>query len=113
MSHPHPQPRTSFSATISAPTPDIGTLSRNDSISGASSSSDSSSGDDSDRGRSHLARPRMSSRKSSGTIIVPRNHQPVADAEDYPPDDARAMSPRRNSEETEAMGEATRSAVRE
>ncbi|MCJ1442025.1 MAG: hypothetical protein MMC23_002517 [Stictis urceolatum] len=82
--------------------------------------SDTSSGsnrsDGSSRGRTRrLKRPPMSSRKSSGTIIVPRDRSTNSDTapEEYPPDDARAMSPRRNSEETEAMEEATKKSLRE
>ncbi|KAI4140090.1 MAG: hypothetical protein LQ340_007925 [Diploschistes diacapsis] len=63
-----------------------------------------------DRGRH--ARPKLGGRNSS-TMIVPRSRANEEDAEqDFPPGDARAMSPRRNSEETEAMEEATRSVVR-
>jgi len=57
----------------------------------------------------------MANRKSSGTIIVPRDRSANSDTDpaEYPPDDARAMSPRRNSEETEAMEEAMRANLRE
>ena len=67
----------------------------------------------SQRGRARPTRPKLTSRKSSGPIVVPRNHIHTEEEIEYPPDDARAMSPRRNSQETEAMEEATRSAVRQ
>jgi short coiled-coil protein len=66
---------------------------------------------DSQRGRS--TRPKLNSRTSS-TIIIPRTSGEIEEVdEEYPPDDARAMSPRRDTAETEAMEEATRIAVRE
>ena len=64
-----------------------------------------------DRGRP--ARPKLTSRHSS-SIIVPRSQANVVVGEEkFPPGDARAMSPRRNSDETEAMEEQARTAVRE
>ncbi|MCJ1339539.1 hypothetical protein MMC09_004829 [Bachmanniomyces sp. S44760] len=58
------------------------------------------------------SRPKLGSRKSSGTIIVPRDHPEVETKyEDYPPEDARAMSPRRNSEEMEKLSVEARAAV--
>ena len=63
--------------------------------------------------RGRHPRPKMGSRNSS-TMIVPRTSTQIEDVEDsFSPDDARAMSPRRNSDETDAMEEATRYAVRE
>ena len=74
----------------------------------------SASSSDSDRGRSSRPkRPPFLTRKSSGTIIVPRSHSSRDEPEEYPPDDARAMSPRRDSAETERLEVATRSALRE
>ena len=59
-----------------------------------------------------LTRPRLTSRKSSGTNIVPRDHPDVEQRqESFPADDARAMSPRRSSYETEKLGQDTRKAV--
>ncbi|KAI4249627.1 MAG: hypothetical protein L6R40_000416 [Gallowayella cf. fulva] len=52
---------------------------------------------------SHLARPQLVSRKSSGTNIIPREAPTAAPPQNFPPDDARAMSPRRSSEETDKM----------
>ena len=63
--------------------------------------------------RGRHSRPRLGSRHSS-TIIAPRSQASAEDVEEnFPPDDARAMSPRRNTEETEQMEEATRTVVRE
>ena len=63
--------------------------------------------------RGRHGRPKLGSRHSS-TIIVPRSQVNVEDAEEnFPPDDARAMSPRRSSVENEELEEATRTVVRE
>ena len=59
-------------------------------------------------------RPMLGSRQSSGTIIISREQQDVVTPSgEYPPDDARAMSPRRNSAETEKLSEAARASVQE
>ncbi|KAL8973370.1 MAG: hypothetical protein Q9197_002396 [Variospora fuerteventurae] len=50
-----------------------------------------------------LTRPRLSQRKSSGTMIIPRDAPTEAPSQEFPPEDARAMSPRRSSEETDKM----------
>lgn len=92
--------------------------------SGSSSISSSGSGDDEEhRGRRRnteeivgsggvvFHRPKMVSRKSSGTIIVPREHPRVELQEGdeiFDQDDARAMSPRRNSEDLEKMSQEAR-----
>lgn len=58
----------------------------------------------------------MGSRKSSGTIIVPREHPRVelkAGDETFDADDARAMSPRRNSEDLEKMSQDARAQLHE
>lgn len=52
------------------------------------------------------ARPRLPSRKSSGTMIISRDAAPVE--MDIEPDDARAMSPRRSSEDIESLGKEAR-----
>lgn len=58
------------------------------------------------------ARPRLGSRKSSGTIIIPRDSPNVEmKEEEYDDDDARTMSPRRSSEEIEKMGQDARQAL--
>ncbi|KAA6415307.1 MAG: hypothetical protein FRX48_00022 [Lasallia pustulata] len=66
-------------------------------------------------GRASLpSRPKLSSRHASSTNIVPLTHPSVETRhEAYPPDDARAMSPRRSSEETAKIGQETRVAVQE
>ncbi|KAI9706009.1 MAG: hypothetical protein M1836_005415 [Candelina mexicana] len=76
-------------------------------------SSSSSSSSDSE-GRNRPRRPRLASRKSSGTIIVPRD-SPMVERTDvsYDPDDARAMSPRRNSEDLEKLGREARRSMQE
>lgn len=59
-------------------------------------------------------RPRLGSRKSSGTIIIPRDSPNVEmkeEEEEYDDGDARTMSPRRSSEEIEKMGQDARQAL--
>ncbi|KAI1338639.1 hypothetical protein F5Y15DRAFT_123278 [Xylariaceae sp. FL0016] len=54
-------------------------------------------------------RPRLHNRKSSGTLIVPRDSCDVGPIErEYEADDVRAMSPRRTSEDLETMGREAR-----
>lgn len=54
-------------------------------------------------------RPPLPTRKSSGTIIVPRDSSAVGPVETkLDPDDVRAMSPRRTSEDIEALGKEAR-----
>ncbi|KAK3309816.1 uncharacterized protein B0T15DRAFT_15701 [Chaetomium strumarium] len=48
-------------------------------------------------------RPQLPSRKSSGTMIVPRDSSAIEEV-DIPPDDVRAMSPRRTSEDIQTLG---------
>src|SRR3954453_4879691 len=69
-----------------------------------SSSSSSINGDDSSSRAANraLQRPKLGTRKSSGTIIVPREHPRVELKEGdevFDEDDARAMSPRRSSQD--------------
>ena len=56
--------------------------------------------EDDGRGRSssRLSRPKLGSRKSSGTMIVSRDAPTTVVDSDFEDDDVRAMSPRRNSE---------------
>ena len=62
--------------------------------------------------RRENVRPKSIGRQNSGTIIIPRDANPMPTPQgEYPPDDARAMSPRRTSEETDKLGEETRLAV--
>jgi hypothetical protein len=89
------------------------------STSSSSSSSSSSSVHEEGRPRTPqdpLKRPKMTSRKSSGTIIVPREHPKVElgeDDEEFDEDDARAMSPRRSSQDLEKMSQDARAQLNE
>ena len=66
------------------------------------------------RNRSGRAdRPRMN-RKPSSSILVPRDHPEIEIVEEeFPPDDARAMSPRRNSSDLERLGKEARQTLQE
>lgn len=80
------------------------------------SSSASSVNGDSNINNQALQRPKMSSRKSSGTIIVPREHPRVELQEGdevFDEDDARAMSPRRSSQDLEKMSQDARARLHE
>ncbi|KAJ4394758.1 hypothetical protein N0V93_003978 [Gnomoniopsis smithogilvyi] len=59
-------------------------------------------------------RPRLPSRKSSGTIIVPRESVDAVEPTEtwLDPRDVRAMSPRRTSEDLEALGREARDELR-
>lgn len=62
----------------------------------------------------HLPRPKLGSRKSSGTIIIPRDSPQVElgeEEEEYDENDARTMSPRRTSEEIEKISQEAREAL--
>lgn len=77
-----------------------------------SSSSSISDAEPERRGRSE--RPRMASRKPSASILVPRDHPEIEiEEEEFPPDDARAMSPRRNSADLERLGKEARHTLQE
>ncbi|KAF8866393.1 hypothetical protein BDZ45DRAFT_270649 [Acephala macrosclerotiorum] len=81
-----------------------------------SPSSSSSSSVHEDNNSLQPKRPRLHSRKSSGTIIVPREHPKVElneDDEEFDEDDARAMSPRRSSQDLEKMSEEARAQLNE
>lgn len=68
----------------------------------------------SERGSGWATRPKMGPRKPSGSIIIPKNNVEVElRNEDYPPDDARAMSPRRESADLERLGHEARQALKE
>ncbi|KAI1779423.1 hypothetical protein F4818DRAFT_436736 [Hypoxylon cercidicola] len=74
-----------------------------------SDSSSASSVDNSEIHQPIPIRPRLPNRKSSGTLIVPRDSSQVGPLEpDLEPDDVRAMSPRRTSEDIEVMGREAR-----
>ncbi|KAH6995879.1 hypothetical protein BKA56DRAFT_142666 [Ilyonectria sp. MPI-CAGE-AT-0026] len=54
-------------------------------------------------------RPRLPTRKSSGPLVVPRDSSAVGPVEsEFGPDDVRAMSPRRTSEDLDKMGKQAR-----
>jgi hypothetical protein len=56
-----------------------------------------------------MQRPKLHTRKSSGTIIIPRDDPNVeVHDEHYDEGDARTMSPRRSSEEVERLEEGAR-----
>lgn len=83
-----------------------------DDMSSASSNSSVSDQDQPKQDPSKLGRPRLGSRKSSGTIIIPRDSPQVElKEEEYDDGDARTMSPRRSSEEIEKMGQEARQAL--
>ncbi|KAK2810817.1 hypothetical protein FQN50_002640 [Emmonsiellopsis sp. PD_5] len=76
-----------------------------------SSSSSSVSDNEHDR-KSRADRPRLASRKPSASILVPRDHPEIEiEEEEFPPDDARAMSPRRNSADVEKLSREAREAL--
>ncbi|KAF2494045.1 hypothetical protein BU16DRAFT_463961 [Lophium mytilinum] len=78
----------------------------------SSSSTASSLDNDARSDSSKLQRPKLGSRKSSGTIIIPRDSPHVElKEEEYDESDARTMSPRRSSEEIEKMGQEARQAL--
>lgn len=61
--------------------------------------------------KTRAERPRMASRKPSASILVPRDHPEIEvdeDVHEFPPDDARAMSPRRNSADVERLSHEAR-----
>lgn len=77
-----------------------------------SSSASSMMSQDERTSSERAGRPRMGSRKSSGSIIVSRESVHVELHEEaYDIDDARAMSPRRSSEEIEKISEDAREAL--
>ncbi|OAA52832.1 hypothetical protein BBO_00673 [Beauveria brongniartii RCEF 3172] len=54
-------------------------------------------------------RPRLPSRKSSGPLVVPRDSSEVGPVDShFGPDDVRAMSPRRTSEDIDKLGKEAR-----
>ncbi|KAF7715022.1 Uncharacterized protein PECH_006029 [Penicillium ucsense] len=80
----------------------------------SSLSSSSSISDVESERRGRLERPRMASRKPSASILVPRDHPEIEiEEEEFPPDDARAMSPRRNSADLERLGKEARQTLQE
>lgn len=78
------------------------------------SSSTSSLSDNETERPTRVDRPRMASRKPSGSILVPRDHPEIEiEREIFPPDDARAMSPRRDSADVERLGKEARQTLHE
>ncbi|KAI0483348.1 hypothetical protein GGR56DRAFT_239062 [Xylariaceae sp. FL0804] len=76
---------------------------------GRSGSSSSSSTAETEIHSPVPVRPRLHTRKSSGTLIVPRDSLEVGPIElQLEPGDVRAMSPRRTSEDLENMGREAR-----
>ena len=64
--------------------------------------------------KSRADRPRLASRKPSASILVPRDHPEIEiQQEEFPPDDARAMSPRRNSADVNRLGREARETLEE
>lgn len=56
----------------------------------------------------------MASRNPSASILVPRDHPEIEiEEEEFPPDDARAMSPRRNSADVERLGREARETLQQ
>ncbi|GBF65258.1 hypothetical protein TMEN_7975 [Trichophyton mentagrophytes] len=77
------------------------------------SSSSSVSDVESER-KSRADRPRIASRKPSASILVPRDHPEIEiEKEEFPPDDARAMSPRRNFADVKRLGTQARLTLKE
>jgi len=58
--------------------------------------------------QARMGRPKMGSRKSSGTMIVSRESATTVVDTDLDENDVRTMSPRRNSAEVEMLGEEAR-----
>ncbi|OJJ51278.1 hypothetical protein ASPZODRAFT_12117 [Penicilliopsis zonata CBS 506.65] len=80
----------------------------------SSLSSSSSISDAETERRTRADRPRIASRKPSASILVPRDHPEIEiEEEEFPPDDARAMSPRRNSADLERLGKEARQTLQE
>jgi short coiled-coil protein len=98
--------------TVAEPAVCPSSASDNDGMSSSSSSSGSVSEDGAKPDTTKLQRPKLGSRKSSGTIIIPRDSPHVElKEEEYDDGDARTMSPRRSSEEIEKMGQEARLAL--
>ena len=74
----------------------------------AESSAVASEDDTAPRNSNRLSRPKLGSRKSSGSMIVSRDATTNMVEDDLEEGDVRTMSPRRNSEEVDRLGEAAR-----
>jgi hypothetical protein len=76
---------------------------------GSSRSGSASEGEGPRKPSQKMPRPKLHTRKSSGTIIVPRDDPNIEPHEEhYDEGDARTMSPRRSSEEVERLEEGAR-----
>lgn len=64
--------------------------------------------EDDDARPSRLSRPKMGSRKTSGTMIVSREASSMVVDDDIEENDVRAMSPRRSSAEVDRLEEGAR-----
>lgn len=105
MPHPQVQPQPTDTSSAAAVVPTTA-------ISSPDLSDPDADQDPSSRGRSD--RPRQPSRKPSASILVPRDHPEIEiEEEEFPPDDARAMSPRRNSADLERLGKEARQTLQE
>jgi hypothetical protein len=58
-----------------------------------------------------VSRPKLHTRKSSGTIIVPSHTKVEVNEEEYDEGDARTMSPRRSSEEVDRLEQGAKQAM--
>jgi len=81
------------------------------SLSGSSRSGSASEAEGVPRNGQRPQRPKLHTRKSSGTIIVPRGTDVELLHENYDEGDARTMSPRRSSEEVDRLEEGARQAM--
>jgi len=78
-----------------------------------SSASSSSEAENEVLRKSRVERPRLTARQKSSTIIVPKGTDVVQAHAEYPPDDARAMSPRRTSADVEKLGQEARQSLKD
>jgi hypothetical protein len=77
-------------------------------LSTSDSSAVASEEDDDPMDQARMGRPKIGSRKSSGTMIVSRESATTVVDTDLDENDVRTMSPRRNSAEVEMLGEEAR-----
>lgn len=80
-----------------------------DAVHSSLSSADSSAvASEDDTAIERISRPKIGSRKSSGTMIVSRESATTVVDPDFDEGDVRTMSPRRNSAEVDKLGEEAR-----
>ncbi|KAL1958417.1 hypothetical protein VTO42DRAFT_4518 [Malbranchea cinnamomea] len=97
----------------SDPVPSVPPVNNDPALSSSSTSVSSCHSESEDR-RSRVDRPRLASRKPSASILVPRDHPEIEiEEEEFPPDDARAMSPRRNSADLERFAKEARETLQQ